>query len=251
MSAPKTPKASEPIAPALTPNDELAAAEAQRDQLLDMVVEMREELDTLKAAQVGKAATAVAQTDEAARMDAELDELKAEFADYPLIQVFERRSLVGIDANTDIRLKGEVPLTADPHGQQRTWKLRWFNFAKEGRAQQAAAEGYLKVKWDELQDREAVVGLTTSTIDEFVRKGERGLEVLHKMPMKLYEYKKRRDAARQQGRLESASAMRDHMANSVASRVGAIGGNADRAGTFIAKTMTVELTPGQTERFTP
>jgi len=245
------PKKTDDTMPALPQNDELAVLKGQLEQLLDLHVEQREELEALKAAQTGTAKIAVQQNTVAAKMDGELEGLLEEFKDYPSIQVFERRTLVGIDANTDIRLKGEVPVTEDPRGQSRQWKLRWFNFAKEGRAQQAAAEGYLKVKWDELQDRETVVGATTNTTDEFVRKGERGLEVLHKMPMKLYDYKKRRDAARQSGKLESATAMRDHMANSVAGRVGAMGGNGSQAGDFIAKTMTVELTPTATERFTP
>lgn len=243
------PKKTDDTISALPPNDELAVLKGQLEQLLDLHVEQRAELDALKAAQTGTAAIAVAQNTVAAKMDAELEGLVDEFKDYPLIEMFERRTLVGIDANTDIRLKGEVPLTEDPRGQNRIFKLRWFNFAKEGRAQQAAAEGYLKVKWDELQDREAVVGATTNTTDEFVRKGERGLEVLHKMPLKLYDYKKRRDAARQSGKLESVSAMRDHMANSVAGMVG--GNSGSRAGDFIAKQMSVELTPGPTERFTP
>lgn len=249
MPAPKkTDTPTEPMPP-LAPNDDLATLVVHREQLLDMVAGMRNELDALKAAQTGKAAVAVQQNTVTAKLDAELAAHLDEFKDYPAIQVFERRTLVGIDANTDIRLRGEVPVTEDPRGQQRQWKLRWFNFAKEGRAQMASAEGYLKVKWDELQDREAVVGATTNTTDEFVRKGERGLEVLHKMPMKLYDYKKRRDAARQAGKLESVSAMRDHMANSVAGMVG--GNSGSRAGDFIAKQMSVELTPGPTERFTP
>src|SRR6185312_9341891 len=76
MSTPK--KTDTPAAPALAPNDELATLRANLEQLLNLHADQQLELEALKAAQTGKAATAVAQNDEAARMDAELGDLVAE-----------------------------------------------------------------------------------------------------------------------------------------------------------------------------
>lgn len=230
--------------------EENAALRSQNDTILDALMTMQEELATLKGAQTGASATVVQESDTRAQLDAELEQLSKEFADYPLIELFERRALVGLDANLDIRLKDDASVLEDPQGVTCTWKLRWFNFGKEGRASQAGAEGYLKVRWDDLADQEAVA--TGARIDEYVRKGDRGYEVLHKIPRKLYEYKKRRDAAREAGLLSSASQLRDRVANRVAALAGAVGGNADQAGSFIAgKTFSVEITPGQPETFTP
>lgn len=230
--------------------DENAALKAQNDTILDGLIAVQEEIATLKAAQTGASATVVQQSDTQQRLDAELKHLVEEFKDYPLIDVVERRALVGLDANLDIRLKDDPSVLADPTGETCRWKLRWFNFGKEGRAQQAQAEGYLKVRWDELADQEAVA--TGARVDEYVRKGDRGYEALHKIPRKLYDYKKRRDAAREAGLLTSAAGLRDRVATRVAALAGAHGSNADQAGSFIAgKGFSVSITPGETERFTP
>lgn len=224
------------------------ALKAQIDQVLDMLGEQQQTIETLRAAaaQAGGVGAQVVQQDDAqSAMDAELDALKAEFPDYPLIDVFERRVIEGKDASSELRLKDEAPLAEDPRGEKRRWQLRWFNFGKEGRAQQATNEGYVKVRWDDLQDREAVVSDDKS--DGYVRKGDKGLEVLHKMPLKLYVYKKRRDAMGRAGLLTSESRLRDHMANSVAAHVGATGGSADQAGSFAHGQIDLTITPGARE----
>jgi hypothetical protein len=252
MSTQDTPHPAPEVPPdPLPPTDDVAALRGQLNQALDLLIAQQDELALLKSAQRGSAATVVQQGATAEKFDAELAALKAEFADYPLIEMFERRALIGADANTDIRLLGEPGLYEDPLGETRYWHLRWFNFMKEGRAQVAISEGYLKVKWDELQDQEIVAA--SVRIDEFVRTGDRGLVTLYKMPRKLYEYKKRRDAARLAGKLGSEKAIRDLVANAVATRVGREEGGtrADQAGSWVAQNVTMTLTPGATERFTP
>lgn len=225
---------------------------AREHAIVDAMAEMQESIDALKAGQVGAAAAAVAKHDAQAEMDAELAELleaEKSLGGYGLIDVFERRALVGVDANLEIRLKDDPSVVDDPFGERCRWKLRWFNFEKEGRSQQATAEGYEKVRWEDLADQEMITGGTRE--DGYVRKGSRGKEVLCKIPLKLYAHKKKRDAMRQQGQLQSESAVRDLAANRVAARIGAQGGNADEAGSFIAnKRFSVEVTQGATERFT-
>lgn len=225
--------------------DNAAALRAQNDQMLEMLVEMQAKVEALTAA---KDATPEPAFGEGAKLDAELGELLSEFKDYPQIAVFNQRVLVGADANLSIRLKDDASVTDDPQGKHLYWKLRWFNFAKEGRSHQAGAEGYEKVKWSDLQDSEMVT--TGVRTDEYVRKGERGLEVLHRIPLKLYDYKKKRDAAKLKGLLSSESQVRDHVANGVASLAGKGGDNASQAGDFIHGKTHVTIEQGPTERVT-
>jgi hypothetical protein len=228
---------------------ENAALRAREETILDGLIAMQAEIDKLKAAQTGTSAKVVQQHDAQAELDAELAELAEEFKDYPQIQVFTRRVVVGADANLDIRLRDEPTAAEDPHGSRRQWKLRWFNFGKEGRADQATNEGYVKVRWDELQNQEAVLTDDAQRKDPFVRKGERGMEVLCKIPLKLYEYKKRRDAAVSAGLLSSESRLKDHLANSTSQMAGAAGENADQAGTFV-QGIGLTITPGARETAT-
>ena len=230
--------------------DELTALRSQMDQVLDFMAEQQTTIDTLKAAAGANGASAqvVQRDDVTAQFDAELEALKLEFADDPAIQVFERRVLEGKDAGTEIRLRDEVPVSEDPQGTKRIWKLRWFNLGKEGRAQQAIDEGYVKVRWTELENREAVVADDKS--GEFVRKGERGYEVLYKMRLKLFDYKKRRDAANRAGLLASESRMRDHVANGVAARADKAGMNSDQAGSFAHQGLELTIKEGQRETIT-
>ena len=227
--------------------EENASLRSQNDQVLDALIDLQESVKQLKAGQAS-APAAVADNTEEARLDAELDALKEEFADYPAINIFERRAMVGVNANTAIRLKGDPDVVVDPQGERCYWHLRWFNFAIEGRAQRAGDEGYLKVAWDDLADQDSVT--TGDRTKSYVCKGERGTEVLCKIPRKLYDYKKRRDAARQQGLLTSESRMRDHVANGVAAMAGRSGDNADQAGTFAQRGIEMTIKPGEKETVT-
>src|SRR5215213_1708997 len=134
-SGPETPLT---VGVSVDPRDEqLATLKRQNDLILDALVQQQDELTALKAAQTGVSAEAVTRNDAQSQLDAELVSIKDEFKDYPLIDVFERRALIGLDAQTDIRLKGEPTIMVDPRGEACYWKLRWFNYSKEGRAQQA------------------------------------------------------------------------------------------------------------------
>lgn len=233
--------------------EENAALKNQQDQMLDMLVEMRDELDKLKSEGVKAAAAEPTFNEEEAKLDAELEALKQEFKDFEGIEVFEQRVLAGSDANNDIRLMDDPTVTQDPRGASCYWKLRWFNFAREGRASQAEREGYVKVRWSELQSSESLsAALTTEKKDEFVRRGDRGLEVLCKMPQKLYDYKKKRDAARMTGILSSQTKLRDHLSGGVAAMAGANGMNADQAGSFIhgQKDFMVDIKRGEKDTLT-
>lgn len=231
--------------------EEAPAAQAQHareEQLLDMVSDLMNKVEALEAAQTGPSAVVVKQNDQQKKFDDELDALKAEFADYPAIEMFERRVVLGVDADDGIRLKDEPSVVEDPYGQRRKWKLRWFNHGKPGRAYQAAQEGYEQVALADLRDP-GVLSVEDAK-DRYVRRGERGQEALYRIPLKMFDYKKRRDAARRQGQLQSESWLRGHMANATAVSAEKSGGSADQAGTFIDKNLNLEITRGQPERVT-
>lgn len=227
------------------------AQRAQNDQILDYLAELKEEVATLKA---GQGAPAVPVPSKEAELDAELEKLKAEFADVPNIELFERRVVYGTEADSGIRLKaapGGIPeplVSEDPTGDRCYWKLRWFNFAIPGRADKFVKEGYLKVDRTELQDPETIPDLAMT--DQYVRKGERGMEVLGKIPRKLFDYKKKRDAWRAGRMLQSESGIREHVSNHVASMAGATGGNADQAGSTVHRQFDVTITKGERETHT-
>jgi hypothetical protein len=225
--------------------EQVAAQAAQQDQILDYMAEMKTEIETLKAQPAAPVVDAASAQQKA--LDDEWAALREEFKDIPNIDIVEQRVLAGTDANTDIRLIDEPGMLVDPQATSRKWKLRWFNFATEGRSQRATQEGYVKVKWTELKDAESIA--TMERIDEFVRIGEKGKEVLHKIPLKLFAYKKKRDAARIQGMLSSESGLRDHLAANVARMAGNVGDNADQAGSLIQgnKTFMVEIKKGEKE----
>jgi hypothetical protein len=243
---PTVPVATAPNLDALAAEN--AALRQQQDQMIDMMVELQEQMAAVKS---GVAAPAIVAE---APEDAELRALMEEFKDVPNIQVIEHRLTAGSTDAPAIRLKAapgglpEPSVAADPHGETCYWKLRWFNFSIEGRAERFANEGYLKVERAELMDPESVPNL--STIDQYVRKGEKGQEVLGKIPRKIFEYKKRRDAQRQGRLMQSEAGVRNLLANGAASMAGSSGGNADFAGTTIEKQFAVTVTPQQTERVT-
>jgi hypothetical protein len=122
--------------------------------------------------------------------------MKEAFKDLDAIDILDRR-LTNPEADLvlPIRLKGEPSHVDDPHGHNRTWYLRWFNTSIPNRFHTATASlGYTPVKWDELQDREIISNAFTAS--EQVRRGDRGVEVLCKMPMTYYTAIKEKQRAK-------------------------------------------------------
>jgi hypothetical protein len=112
--------------------------------------------------------------------------MREAFKDLDSIEILDRR-LTNPEADMvlPIRLKDEPTDAQDPLGQQRKWYLRWFNTAIPNRFHTAtASQGYTPVTWDELQNREIVSNPFNGS--DQVRRGDRGVEVLCKMPMVYY-----------------------------------------------------------------
>jgi hypothetical protein len=122
--------------------------------------------------------------------------MREAFKDLDAIDILDRR-LTNPEADLvlPIRLKGEPSHVDDPHGHHRTWYLRWFNSSIPNRLHTATASlGYTPVEWEELQDREVVSNPFTGSNQ--VRRGDRGVEVLCKMPMTYYTAIKEKQRAK-------------------------------------------------------
>ena len=112
--------------------------------------------------------------------------LHESFAGLEALEVLDRR-LENPDAPNvlPIRLKDEPTEAQDPEGRKRRWYLRWFNAAMPNRFHSATASlGYTPVLWEELQNREIVANAFDGSPQ--VRRGDRGIEVLCKIPLPYY-----------------------------------------------------------------
>jgi hypothetical protein len=78
------------------------------------------------------------------------------------------------------------------HRPARKWYVRYFNLSQEGRNAQMRSKGYVPVRIDELLDADDINDLHTEKKDGFVRRGDRGQELLGKMPLPLWNEVKRR-----------------------------------------------------------
>ena len=130
------------------------------------------------------------------------------FKDFPAIDVLERR----LDNPND---PGTLPLILKDEPEQhcvstdhwvkqreriiggrprclsgglpfRKWYVRWINLGEHNRWNTVKARGYVPVEVAELSDENAIADLHVSEKDTYVRRGERGLEVLHKMPLAFF-----------------------------------------------------------------
>lgn len=146
--------------------------------------------------------------------------LREEFADFPRLDVLERR-LVNpeIPTSVPIRLKDEPPEHEDPTGARRRWYLRWINTSMPNRFHTVKTQrGYVPVLWEELQDKEQISDRFEGARE--VRRGDRGQEVLCKIPLPYYLMIKAREREALLKRAQSRTAMQDDLSTAAASRYG-------------------------------
>jgi hypothetical protein len=163
-------------------------------------------------------------------------ELLTKYKDFKGINVIERRLQdPDLPGSVPIRLKDEPAYLQDPLGKKRKWYVRWINGAEAGRfALVTETMGYVPVLRDELQHSDGLMGLSDSK-DGIVRRGDRGNEVLVKMPLELYTAIKRKQEDKRQRRARNVKSVREDLANMAGAQVGS------QAGDFVADEMTVEV----------
>ena len=148
------------------------------------------------------------------------------YKDFEGIGVIERRMThPELPGSLPIRLKGEPSHVQDPHGKKRAWCLRWINGTIDGRTSMITdSYGYVPVKWEELQNPQAVSGLSANT-DGIVRRGDKGQEWLAKMPLDLYNEIKSRQRSAREKRTRNAKMVKEDLANAAGGQLGAEAGD--------------------------
>lgn len=187
---------------------------------------------------------------------ADPDAMLAKFKDYPAFDVITRRFNDPNDPGSlPILLKEDPdnPCHNSDHQNKlpagaakcafcrkaaRYWHVRYFNLAQEGRRSQMRNKGYLYVEVSDLKDINEVSDLFRSKEDTFVRRGDRGQEVLGKIPLELYNEIKRRAQAQRAARLDSKQAMQDDLSEAAGTQLGAEAGDAIHGGAIKVERMT-------------
>lgn len=166
--------------------------------------------------------------------------LLEKYKEFPGIKVLERRlSSPDLPGTLPIRLSDEPAYLQDPQGTKRKWYLRWVNGAQDGRYSQVTdSMGYVPVKIEELQNREAIAGMAESK-DGIVRRGDRGQEVLVKMPLEVHTLIKRKQQDLRTRRSRNAKAVREDIANVAGRELGS------QAGDMVHDEFSVEITRGK------
>lgn len=171
------------------------------------------------------------------------DALLERFKDFAAFDILSRRFNDPSDPGSlPILLKGEDAnccINSDHHNKLRTgstvchlckkptrqWYVRWCNTSQEGRWSQMRAKAYVAVEVRELKDEQDVSDLVKT--DQLVRRGDRGQEVLMKMPLEAYILIKRRERAKRAGQQLSSKHLRNELAEAAGRELG------DEAGTML------------------
>lgn len=185
------------------------------------------------------------------------------FKDYPAFDVLERRFSDPNDPGSlPILLKDEANdacINSDHQGRMREgatvchlckkptrmWMVRWVNTGIEGRWGQIKSKGYVRVELSELKDSNDVSDLVRQKEDGgamdgkvFVRRGDRGGEVLCKMPLEIYNYLKRAQRETQRVRNNSKKAMASDLAEAAGAELGDEAGQTIHDGGISVESMT-------------
>lgn len=105
----------------------------------------------------------------------------------------------------------------------RVWYVRWVNVTWEGRWAAIKAKGYVPVEIADLKDEQDVADLVRqpeSGGQLYVRRGDRGQEILCKMPLELFTYIKRQQRDAYAKRNNSKKAMVSDLAEAAGAELG-------------------------------
>lgn len=187
------------------------------------------------------------------------DALKDAFKDFPAIDLLERRFLDPRDPGSlPILLKDEAPDACVNSEHQskvkpgqvrcgicqkpaRKWFVYWGNTAKEGRHSQIMAKAYVPVEVSELRDEMDVADLVKQADDHnrvYVRRGDRGKDLLYKQPLAAWNLIKRKARELKAAQMQSATKRRDALAEANAKAFGAEAGERVYAGEIREESFT-------------
>jgi hypothetical protein len=183
-------------------------------------------------------------------------DLAKRFAGFPAIDVLSRRFSDPSDpgslpillkdepahacVNTDHqnRMKPGATVCQFCKKPVRQWYVRWFNLGIDGRNAQMRQKGYVGVEIVELQDADDVADLYRSEKDRYVRRGDRGLELLAKMPLEAFLYIKGQQRAAWNQQALSKKKLRSDLANAAGRDLGDEAGQSIHDGDIQIESMT-------------
>lgn len=192
-----------------------------------------------------------------------VDDLRARFKGLPNFDVISRRLLDPNDPGSlPILLKDEAPRACINTDHQRVlrpgatkchlckqpariWHVHYCNSDIPGRWSTMKAKGYLPVLVSELADQEDVADLHKQQEDSgqmYVRRGDRGREILMKIPLEIYTHVKTAQADRVRASMKNTKALRAELAERAGAELGDEAGEYIHRGGVQVESMTRERT---------
>lgn len=188
-----------------------------------------------------------------------VDELKERLKDFPAIEALSRQFNDPNDPGTlPILLKDEQQACCLSTDHQyrlrpgatkchlcklpaRKWHLHWCNTEISGKWSTMKHRAYIPVLIADLQDSQDISDLTRQKEDSgeiYVRRGDRGKEVLMKQPLEGYNYRKAKQAAERNARAKNAKLVRQDLAEQVGANLSDEAGNAIHSGAISVESMS-------------
>lgn len=192
-----------------------------------------------------------------------VEDLLARFKDYPAIDVISRRFLdPNLPGSLPILLKDEPDRPCNNTDHQRLlkpgathchlcklpariWHVHYNNGDIAGKWADKKQKGYIPVLVGELKDQEDVADLVKHAEENgatYVRRGDRGREVLMKIPMPLYTHAKEIEAQKLRNSLKNPKALRADLAERAGAELGDEAGEYIHRGGVQVESMTRERT---------
>lgn len=174
-------------------------------------------------------------------MEVTADTLHEAFKDFPAIDLLERRFLDPRDPGSlPILLRDEDPNACVNSEHQnlvkpnqthckvcrrpvRKWFVYWGNTAKQGRHSQMTAKAYIPVEVVELRDKGDIADLVQQKDDGarvYVRRGDRGQEMLYKQPLAAFNIIKTKARELKAAKQSTAKQRREALAEAAGRELG-------------------------------
>lgn len=120
----------------------------------------------------------------------------------------------------------------------RKWVVRWFNLAQEGRNAQMRAKLYTQVEVAELREADDIADIYRSKDDTYVRRGDKGQEILCKQPLELFSLIKRKQRDLRNSQANSRAHLRATLADAAGTELGDEMGSMIHDGDIRVESMT-------------
>jgi hypothetical protein len=180
------------------------------------------------------------------------------FKDYPSIDIIERRfndpndpgslPILLADESANACVNSDHQYKLKPGASTchlckrpaRKWHVRYVNTQWEGRWANVKAKGYIAVEVKDLKDEQDIADLVRqkeATGAVFVRRGDRGQEILCKMPLELHNYIKTRQREVRNADMRSVAKVKESLAEAAGKDLGDEAGQTIHDGGIMVESM--------------